>query len=134
MAFVHGKDTVVQLNSQDLSSFANSTDFSLEADSHDTTTYGKTWHTFFGGLKNGTSSISGIYDNGASSLSPRQILEPLLGTLVDYLFQPEGVGTGKAQSTGRVLITKYAESSPVADMVTWSVEVQFSDTMTSTAQ
>lgn len=132
MAFVHGKDTVVTIDGNDISAFANSTDHSNEADSHDTTTYGKDWHTFQGGLKTGTMTVSGIYDNTASG--PRAILQPLLGTVVTAVYQPDGAGTGKAQSTGDVLVTSYNESSPVADMVSWTSEWQISDTWNSANQ
>jgi hypothetical protein len=132
MAFVHGRDTVVKLDGNDLSPFANSTDFSTEADVHDTTTYGKDWHTFVGGLKNGTGTISGIYDNTAAG--PRAVLTPLLGSTVVWIFQPQGVGSGFAQSTGSVVIKTYNESSPVADMISWTCEIQFTDTMDSTDQ
>ena len=133
MAFIHGKDTVVTLDGDDLSAFANQSELSRSSDSHDVTTYGNDSHVYTGGLLDGTASISGIYDNTAST-GPRAVIEPLLGTVVTLIRQPEGAGTGKAQDSVSVLVTRYVETNPVADMVTWSVELQLSGDVTTTAQ
>lgn len=132
MSFVHGKDTVVTVDGDDISAYSNSTQRERTADSHDVTTYGKSAHVFNGGLKNGTASISGLYDNTTSG--PHDVIEPLLGTVVEVVFKPEGNGAGKPVHTVDALITKYTETNPVADMVTWAVDMQFSDDVTSTNQ
>lgn len=133
MAFVHGKDTVITLGGDDLSAYTNSTTHNRSADSHDVTTYGKDSHVFVGGLKNGTATIGGIYDNTAAT-GPRAVIVPLLGTTTEFVFKPEGTGTGKPQDTVDVVVTAYNESSPVADMVQWTAELQFSDDVASTTQ
>lgn len=132
MAFVHGKDTVVTLNSSDLSAFTNQVEFTQSADSHDVTTYGKDAHVFVGGLKNGTCTLSGVYDNTTSG--PQDIIPPLIGTVVDLVFKPEGTGTGLPQLSAQVLVQDYTVTNPVADMVTWSCTLQLSDDVTSTNQ
>lgn len=132
MAFVHGKNTVFTLGGNDLSAFTNTSSFTRGADSHDVTTYGKSDHCFAGGLGNNSWSAGGIYDNGATG--PRDIIEPMVGTVVTLIRKPEGSGTGLPQDSVSVLITSYVETSPVADMVSWSVEGQCSDAVTSTNQ
>lgn len=133
MTFIHGRVTVVKLNAVDLSAYTNNSTFELSADSHDTTCYGKTAHVFAGGLKNGTATLSGVYDSTAVS-GPRAAIEPLVGTSVTYVHQPEGTASTKPQDSVSVLVTKYTETAPVADMVTWSAELQFSDSVDKTAQ
>ena len=133
MAFVHGKDTFISLDGDDLSSFTNTSELSREADSHDVTTYGKDAHVFQGGLKNGTASLAGIYDDTAST-GPRGVVEPLVGTNVTLIRQPEGVGAGKPQDSVDVLVMNYVETAPVADMVAWSCELQLSDDITTSVQ
>lgn len=133
MSFVHGRHTVFKLDSKDLSAFTTTSQLERTSDSHDVTTYGKDSHVFNGGLLNGTATASGIYDN-TTSTGPRAIIEPLLGSIVTLLRQPDGVGSGKAQDTGQVLVTKYVETSPVADMVTWSVDLQLSGDVDSAVQ
>ena len=132
MAFVHGKSTFISLNAVDLSAFTNESSLSRGADSHDVTTYGKNDHVFEGGLGLNTASMSGIYDNG--SAGPRDTIEPLVGTVVTLIRRPEGTGSGKPQDSVAVLVTSYVETSPVADMVTWSAELQCSDAVTSSNQ
>jgi hypothetical protein len=133
MAFQHGKSTFVSLDGDNLSAFSNSVEFQREADSHDVTTFGKNSHVYNGGLLDGTCKVEGIYDTTALT-GPRAVIEPLIGTVVPLVHQPEGAGAGKPQDTVDVLVTNYTETSPVADMVTWSIELQLSDDVDSTAQ
>ena len=133
MARVHGKGTFVSLGGDDISEYSNNSQIEINADSHDITGYGEDSHSFFGGLKNGTASISGIYDSTAVT-GPRAVLRPLVGTVVELVHQPEGAGSGKPQDVVDVLVTKYTQTHPVADMVTWTVDLQFSGDVVSTAQ
>lgn len=132
MAFVHSKNTVVSLGGDDLSAFTNSTTYNRSADSHDVTTYGKNSKVYSGGLKDGTVTIGGFYDDGAAG--PRETIGPLLGTVVEFIFKPEGTGTGKPQDAVDVLVTAYNESSPVADQIQWTAELQMSDDVATTTQ
>ena len=127
MAFVHGKGTAVNLDDGDLSAYSNSVTFSRTADTHDVTTFGKNSKVYAPGLKDGTATIEGIYDNTALT-SPGAILRPLVGgAAVPLVYEPEGTGAGMPLSTVSVIVSSYEETSPVADMVTWSAELQFSD-------
>lgn len=132
MAFKHGKDAYVSLNAVNLSAFCNNTDLGREADEHDVTTYGKSAHVYSGGLLDGSVTIAGVYDDGASS--PEAVIEPLLGTVVAFVYRPEGTGSGKPERSGQVLVKNYEETTPVADMITWSCELQLSDTLTKSTQ
>lgn len=133
MTFVHGKNTYLSINAADISTYCTQSDFKRTADSHDVTTYGKNSHVYRGGLGDGTSSVSGIYDNTAMT-GPRAVLEPLIGTVVELIRRPDGTGAGKAMDTVDVLVLEYTETSPVADMVTWNLSLQLSDDVDSTAQ
>jgi hypothetical protein len=132
MAFVHGKDTFISLDANDLSAFTNTSELSRTADSHDVTTYGKDSHVFAGGLLNGDASMGGIYDNTTSG--PRDVIEPLIGTVVALIRRPEGTGSGLPEDTVNVLVTMYTETNPVAGMVTWRSDLQLSDDVASTNQ
>lgn len=132
MSFVHGKNTFISLNGSDLSAFTTTSELSLTSDKHDVTTYGKNSHVYNGGLGDGTATMAGVYDNTASG--PRDIIKPLKGTVVTLVRRPEGTGSGRPQDTVQVLVEEYAETNPVADMVTWSCKMQCSDDVTSTDQ
>lgn len=133
MAFVHGKNTFISLDGDNLSTYVNTSELGRTSDSHDVTTYGKDSHVFSGGLLNGTASMQGIYDNTANT-GPRAVIEPLIGTVVELIRQPEGTGSGLPQDKVDVLVTGYTETNPVADMVTWQCQMQLSDDVDSTAQ
>lgn len=133
MSFQHGKSTFVSLDGDNLSTYSNNVEFTRTADSHDVTTFGKNSHVYNGGLGDGTCTITGIYDTTAAT-GPRAVIEPLIGTTVVLVHQPEGAGSAKPQDEVDVLVTSYVESSPVADMVTWTVQLQLSDDVDSTPQ
>lgn len=133
MAFTHGKDTYVSLNGSNLSAYTNNTDIPREADTHDVTTYGKGSKVYKGGLKDGTVTLQGVYDTTAVT-GPSAVIEPLLGTNVQFVFRPEGTGSGKPQRAGECVVKGFTESSPVADMVKWTCELQLSDTFATTSQ
>lgn len=132
MAFVHGRNTFVSVDGDDLSVYTTQSDFERNSDEHDTTTYTKNAHCYSGGLLGGTFTMSGIYDNTAAG--PRDVLEPLIGTVVTVIRRPEGTGSGLPQDSFGGLLKKYNESSPVADMVKWSADFTVSDDVTSTNQ
>ncbi len=131
--FIHGKNTYISLDANDLSAFTNSSELARKADTHDVTTYGKDSHVYQGGLLDGTSKAEGVYDNTAVT-GPRAVIEPLIGQTVELIRRPEGTGTGKPQDKVDVVVMGYTESSPVADMVKWSVDLQCSDDVDTTPQ
>lgn len=133
MTFIHGKDTYYTINAVNISAFMNTSQIEKTSDSHDVTTYGQSAHVFKGGLLNATGTIGGIYDNSTTS-GPRFIIEPLVGSNVAWVERPEGTGTGRPVRTGEVLVLKYTETRPVADMITWSADLQVSGAIANTTQ
>src|SRR6187455_1286917 len=106
MTFVHGRSTYVSLAGTNLSAFVTTSSFERTGDKHDVTTYGKNAHVFNGGLLSGSATMSGIYDNTAST-GPRAVIEPLVSTVVQYIRRPEGTGAGRPQDRVNVIIDKY---------------------------
>jgi hypothetical protein len=131
----HGKHTVVMLGVEDFSAHADNTEFSEEFDTSETTTYGRKRKNFVKGLGNGTITTGGTYDDGASG--PAAVFKPHLesDTPVDFTYRPAGTGAGLPQRVVSVLVTKFSTSSPVADKVAWSAEMQMvSDEIDDTPQ
>ena len=133
MAFIHGKGTKISVDADDLSAYSNTSEFERGADEHDVTTYGKNDHVVQGGLKTGKFTMGGVYDSTAA-VTPKVILPPLIGTVVEVIRQPEGLGTGKPTQTFDAHLTKYVETAPVADMITWTAEFTVSDGVATTTQ
>lgn len=134
MGFVHGKDTFVSIDGDNLSTFTTNVQFNRSSDSHDVTTFGKGSKVYQAGLGDGTTTIQGIYDNTAVT-GPGAILRPLVGgAAVELIYREEGTGSGKPESKVDVIVTAYEQTSPVADMVTWSVTLQHSSDIDDTPQ
>lgn len=132
MSFVHGKNTVIDVDSNDISAFVNSSEWNRVADDHDTTGYGADSHAYEGGLLNATLTMSGTYESGVTG--PKAVIEPLLATKVPFIRQPEGAGSGLPQETGTALVKSYVETNPVAGMITWSAELKVSGDVDTTPQ
>lgn len=135
MASVHSKGTITTLNGDDMSQFANSFEFSRELDTHEDTRFGMNSKSYKGGLRDGTASVEGFYDNAVAP-NPRSIFRTALnnGVTVPMVYRPEGTGSGRPTSTVQVLVTKYDESAPVGDLITFSAEIQFSGDITDATQ
>jgi hypothetical protein len=135
MAFIHGKNTFISLGGTDLSTFVNTSEISRTTDVHDTTTYGKDAHVYAPGLNDGKATMAGVYDSTASTGPRATILADIAaGVPVELIRRPEGTGASLPEDTVDVIVTSYVETSPVADMVAWSCEMQCTDDIDTTAQ
>lgn len=132
MAFAHGKNTEIELDSNDLSGFCNTSQLDQESDEHDVTHYGADDYSYSGGLLKGAFTMGGTYDDSATG--PKAVIEPLIGTVVTLLRRPVGTGTGKPQESVNVLVKKYTETNPVAGMITWQCDMTKSGPITRTTQ
>jgi len=133
MGAQHGKSTVITVGGDDISAYTTNSQLTRGADSHDITGYGKNDHVWSGGLGTGEFTAEGWYDNTAVT-GPHAVLAPLRGTVVEIIRKPEGTGTGKPLETFDALIEEYAESSPVADIVKWTLKSKVSDAIADTTQ
>lgn len=135
MTFAHGKDTFVSIDAQDYSPFANSTEFNDETEMGEVTGYGRKRKNYIGGIEDGTITTGGSYDYGATG--PGAIFIPLKKSkeVVEFIYQIAGTGTGLPQRAVDVIVKKFTTSSPVADKVAWSAELQMvSDEIDDTPQ
>ena len=133
MAEVHSKNTYVSLDDKDLSAFLNDSDWTRSPESHKLTTYGNDNNVYKGGLGDGSTDLSGKYDNTAST-GPAAVLEPLEGQNVTLVYGPEGTGAGKPERSVDVLVGEYKETHPVADYVMWTCKLTHSGDVTRTTQ
>ena len=119
MAFVHGKDSVIFLNENNVSSYMNNVDFNRTADIAETTAFGNDDKNYIAGDKDGTVSLTGMFDSTADG-----ILQPLLGSSTDtsVCIGADGITDGKSIFFGIGPITGYGQSSPVGDVVATSFD------------
>ena len=132
MAFVHGKSSVFKLDNAsgsltDISSFVNNVDFPETADVAETSVLGASNKTYIVGLKDATISLSGLFDATVDA-----ILGAVVGqtATLSYEYSPEGTASGKIKYTGEAILTNYALSSPVGDVVAYSADLQCSGAVT----
>lgn len=128
MPLTHGRLTVIKLGSADISAWVNTSDYDDGADSHDTTTYGKSGKTYAGGLRDGTLTFGGLYDTATGG--PEATIRPLLGTTTTFEYGPEGSVSGKKKVSGSGVLTSFKTTNPVGDMVRWTSTVKVSDVPT----
>lgn len=131
--FQHGRLTVLTVATKDISAATKTSSMEYDADVHDVTGYGATAHAKQGGLLDGKFTCGGTYDSTAVT-GTRVVLLPLIGTLVAINRKPEGTGTGKAQDAFSAVLSKYTETAPVDDMITWAAEFDISGAVTTTVQ
>ena len=132
MAFTHGKDSVFKLDNSsgsltDISSYVNSVDFPETADVAETTVLGDDNKTYIVGLKDATLSLAGLWDSTIDG-----ILGAVIGqaATLSFEYSPEGTASGKVKYSGECILTSYAQSSPVGDVVGYSADFQVSAAVT----
>ena len=135
MAFLHGKDAAVSLNSQSLSAYTSSVEFSRDIDTADVSAFGDQAKEYIPGQTDATVSLEGSYDD-TTSTGPHDFFTGLISgdAATTLLYQPEGTGTGLVQYSVSAIVTSYVESVPVSDKITWSAELQCTGAITITDQ
>lgn len=130
MAFRHGRYAEITVNAKDLSAFCDSADLGIDVDTSDTTVFGASWKTAIAGLAGATLELSGDYDPTATT-GPAAVLTALIGAdpfaVVVY---PGGNVSGQVSRSFDAILTKYKESSPVGDKVTFSASLLVTDAIT----
>jgi hypothetical protein len=134
MALNHGRLAVVLIDSVDISAFTNTAEMADESDLHDVTCFGAVRKAYFQGLGDGTFTIGGVHDSGASG--PRKKIKAVKAGLVAVTFQyrPAGTGAGKQQSSVSVFVKSYVDTISVADVVRWKSVLQMTGALDETDQ
>jgi|TARA_R110000824_G_scaffold399360_1_gene604750 hypothetical protein len=130
--FVHGKSTNFSLDdtggtSRDISDTLTSVDFPETIDTAETTAFGATSKSYIVGLRDASISVSGLWD---ATIDGYIIgTEPATRT---FIFGPAGSTGGNIKYTGECILTNYAVSNPVGDVVTYSIDLQCTGGVTRT--
>jgi hypothetical protein len=130
--FVHGKSTDFELDdtggtSRSLSNTLTSVDFPETIDTGEVTAFGATSKAYLVGLRDATISVSGLFD---ATIDGYIIgTEPATRT---FIFGPAGSTGGNVKYTGECILTSYSISNPVADVVTYSLDLQVTGDVTRT--
>lgn len=129
--FRHGKSAAFKIDNAagtltDISDVLDEIGFPREVETGETTTFGNQAKTYVVGLSDSTISLSGKFDATVDAHLTALIAALQDGTLdsASYEYGPEGTASGRTKYTGEVLVTSYEVSSPVGDVITFSVELQ----------
>jgi hypothetical protein len=130
--FYHGKSTNFSLDdtggtSRDISDVLVSVDFPEIVETGETTAFGATSKSYIVGLRDATISISGLWDATVDGYIIGT--EPATRT---FIFGPAGSTSGYVKYTGECILTNYSVSSPVGDVVTFSLDLQCTGGVTRT--
>lgn len=127
MANAFGPDSTISVDGQDISAYVKTVEFNLSRAALDVTTKGASGVAKRGGLTDGTIRITGLWDDTASSgsftvFSPQMVNATLEDPPIAFVWKPNGTAT----YTGTAVISEYAESSPIDDMVAFTATLEIS--------
>lgn len=126
MAFVHGSNSDIVVDTTNLSQYVDSVTHDRSVDTAETSTFGNDDKTFIAGLEDGTFSLSGHWDTtGDGALDGT-----FDGALVALTYGPAGSAGGAIAYTCSALVTNYSITSSVADRVNWTASFQRSGALT----
>lgn len=120
MAFKHGKNAEVWLDGANVSSYFRNMEFSGEADTAETSTFGSSWKTHVPGQAQGNVSLEGLYDPALTS--PVTALGATSGSVLTI--GPSGLtAVGDRARLVSMLASEYAETSPIGDVVVFNLSI-----------
>ena len=128
--FAHGKSTDFALDdtggsSRNLSNTLTDVSFPQTIDTAETTAFGSSNKSYIVGLKDGSFSVSGIWDATVDGYLSGT--EPASRS---FIYGPAGSTGGNVKYTGEAIMTNYSVSNPVGDVVTYSLDLQITGAVT----
>jgi predicted secreted protein len=132
--FKHGKNAQFELAGTNLSTTLNEITLPREIETAETTAFGTQDKTYITGLSDATVSLSGMFDATTDSAISTIIANLKSGSIASasFTYGPSGSVASSPKFTGEALVTSYEISSPVGDVVTYSLELQCTGAVTGT--
>lgn len=129
--FKHGKNAYFALDNAsgsliNISSTLNEIGLPRDIETAETTAFGDADKTYIVGLGDATVSLSGMFDATVDSQINGAISALKSGAVSSLTFNygPTGSASATPKLSGEALITSYEVSSPVGDVITYSLELQ----------
>lgn len=128
MAFIHGRNAVVLWDEINIGQYCNNVDLPSTMEVHETTVFGKKSKTYVAGMKDSTLSLGGFWDGAANAAdvtffnSLSNTSNPPNGKVVTVA--PEGMTRGNQCVLFSAYSTSYSSTTPVGDVVTFSLDAQ----------
>jgi hypothetical protein len=124
--FRHGKSVNVFIDEYDFSSYFNDMSATSNLEPTETTAFGSSAKTYIAGLRDGTISLSGMFEGTTTGTDVW--FEGVMGltTKQNIIVAPEGHGLGNVATVANSDDTSYEVSGSVGDLVMTSAEFQAS--------
>lgn len=129
--FKHGKNAYFALDGTagslvSISDTLNEISLPREIETAETTAFGDGDKTYITGLGDATISLSGMFDATVDTQIAGNIANLKSGSVssVSFEYGPTGSVATSPKLSGEALITSYEVSSPVGDVITYSLELQ----------
>lgn len=126
MSFVHGKNTKVFYDEFDFSSYFDQANIAANADTAETTTFGKNSKTFIPGLKDATLALEGFFDGSADAVD-EEFNSILGGSGNLFSIYQNGDAFGNCGFATKALETAYGIVSTFDNAVRISMAAQSSE-------
>ena len=125
MTQYHGKNTAVLWSQFNLSTYFNEASVKQEASTAETTTFGSSSRSYVAGLVDGTLSLSGFFDDTATT-GPDVVLANALANATNPIVTIglSGATIAKRAKLAQIIETSYEITGNFDDAVTASVEMQ----------
>lgn len=132
MAKYHGYKGHFSIDGVDLSSYLTDVSMDQSVDVAETSTFGTLDKTYLDGMRDATISIAGRWDDTAST-GPDVVLQGLRGDGANaFIYGPSGSTGGMVKYTGNAILTAYAPTTPIADVVAFTATFQVTGAITRT--
>lgn len=133
--FKHGKNAQFELEGTNLSTTLNEISLPREIETAETTAFGDQDKTYIVGLSDATVSLSGMFDASTNTSINTIISNLKSGSIASasFTYGPSGSAVSSPKFTGLAVVTSYEISSPVGDVITYSLELQCTGAVTGTA-
>ena len=124
--FRHGKSVNVFIDEYDFSTYFNDMSATSNLEPTETTAFGSSAKTYIAGLRDGTISLSGMFEGTTTGTDVW--FEGVMGltTKQNIIVAPEGHGLGNVATVANSDDTSYEVSGSVGDLVMTSAEFQAS--------
>lgn len=119
-SFEHGRNTAVFLDGLNLSPYLTATDFSIDLDTADTTTYGSTWKSSIAGTIGAKVDFGGYYDPAQTAFESLAGVDP--AAVLTYC-PGDNTAIGDKARMLSVQETSWMQSSPVGGVVAVKLSV-----------
>lgn len=125
---IHSKDTYVNLDSVDISTYCNNLAINDEVDEVETTGFGDTSKKFVGGFRDINATLSGNYgDADGSGIATQLAALRTSGEIVPLIYGPAGDEAGNVRETYDAQVMSFNKTSAIGAAVTFSCKLRLSN-------